>query len=106
MTRDVAYFLIMVTGHHVSYDGHSHTIISVIGLTDVFISELMRQPYALRLVFYRLAVYNGVLEVINNGFVDRMALPTRKQILTPYQNKQHTKSSTVEAVDLSTTGAV
>jgi hypothetical protein len=34
----------------------------------------MRQAYALRLVLHRLAVHDGMLEVIYDGFVDRMTL--------------------------------
>jgi hypothetical protein len=35
----------------------------------------MGQPYALRLVLHRLAVNNGMLEVIYDRLVDRMTLP-------------------------------
>ena len=43
-------------------------------LTDVFVRQLVGQTDPLRLVLDRLAVHNGVLELLNDGLVDGIAL--------------------------------
>lgn len=65
----------------------------------------MGQAYALRLVLDRLAVHNGVLELLNNRLVDRITLDRVSKGFLIWSG-MHTKSSTVQAVDLRTTGAV
>jgi hypothetical protein len=43
-------------------------------LTDVFVCKFVRQSDSLRLVFDRASIDNGMLELLNNGFVNGVAL--------------------------------
>ena len=42
--------------------------------TDVFVSQLVGETHTLGLVLYRLAVDDGVLELLENGAVDGVTL--------------------------------
>ena len=46
-----------------------------ISLTDILVGKFVREPYALRLMLHRFAIYDGYLELVNNRFVDRITLP-------------------------------
>lgn len=43
-------------------------------LTDVFVGQLVRQAYTLRLMLDRFAVYDSVFELLYNCFVDGVTL--------------------------------
>ena len=81
-------------------------------LTDVFICQFMGQANTLWLMLNRTTIYNGMFELFDDGFVDRITLCSRRhELLGPeFVNEGATgvltKSSTVEAFLLRTTGAV
>ena len=74
-------------------------------LTDVFIGKFVGQTHPLRLVLHRLSIHDRVLELLHDSFVDSIAL-------TFYQDRPMnkiippTKSSTLQAFFLSTTGVL
>ena len=74
-------------------------------LTDVFIRKLVRETHPLRLMLHRLSVYNRVLELLDNGFMDSIAL-TWRQHAQSRKTDSLTKSSTVHAFFLNTTGVL
>lgn len=65
------YRLIIVTDCKVSILASDHVWAQ---LTDIFISQLVRQPNALRLMLDRFAIYNSNLELLGNGLVNGVAL--------------------------------
>ena len=83
--------------------------------TYVFIGQLVGEPDPLRLVFHRLAIDNGRLELLGDGPVDGVALGSRTRsrqsrgvLATSFHSSSQrrlTKSSTVHLVERSTTGA-
>jgi len=72
----------------------------------------MGQANALRLMLNRTTVYNGMFELFNNGLMDGVALYShmgQPNLLSSRQDGATwalTKSSTVEAFCLRTTGAL
>jgi hypothetical protein len=44
-------------------------------LTDIFICEHVRKTHTLGLMLDRLAVHNGVFEILDDRLMDRMTLP-------------------------------
>lgn len=56
-------------------------------------------------MLHRLTVYDRMLELLDNGFVDSIAL-TWRQHTQPRKTDLLTKSSTVHAFFLSTTGVL
>lgn len=45
--------------------------------TDIFVCKLVGKAHALWLMLDRLAVDDGVLEILHNGLVDGVTLPRR-----------------------------
>lgn len=87
------YRLMMVTGRllampcsaHDYQDGSKRTCLAIRGArgkrtvhTDVFVSQLVGETHTLGLVLHRLAVDDGVLELLENGAMDGVTLRTRK----------------------------
>ena len=82
------------------------TELEVCRLTNIFIRQLVGQTDTLGLVFDRSTVYDCVFELLNNGLVNSVALgKVSKNSQWPPWRLKLTKSSTVEAFFLSTTGA-
>jgi hypothetical protein len=76
-SQDFFYFLTMVTGRHVSNNSPLKVLYRCERHTNIFVGKLMGQTHALRLVLDRFAIYDGVLEVIDNRLVDGVTLPYR-----------------------------
>ncbi len=56
-------------------------------LTDVFVSQLMRETNTLGLMLDRLTIHDGMFELFYNRFVDCVALTrTNQQVIFPFQN--------------------
>lgn len=53
-----------------------------LGHTDIFVGELVRQPNTLWLMLHRFAVHNRLLELFDNGLVDRVTL--QHPLATPF----------------------
>lgn len=43
-------------------------------LTDIFVGKLVGEPHTLRLMFHRLAIHNRLLELLDDGLVNGVAL--------------------------------
>lgn len=74
-------------------------------LTDVLIGKLVGQTHPLRLMLHRLSIHDRVLELFYDGFVDSIAL-TCHQDRPLNKIAPPTKSSTLQAFFLSTTGVL
>lgn len=44
-------------------------------LTDVFVRKLMGEPDSLWLMLHRSSIHDGLLELLNDGFMNGVALP-------------------------------
>ena len=55
-------------------------------LTDILIRQLMRKAHSLRLMLHRLSIDNGVLELLNDLFVNGVALGPVSQIRLIYMD--------------------
>jgi hypothetical protein len=64
----------MVTGPKVSTDDPLRVLPETQVHTNIFIGELVGQTHALGLVLDRLAVHDGVFELLNDRLVDRVTL--------------------------------
>lgn len=73
--------------------------------TDVLVAKLVGQTHPLRLMLYGLPIHNCMLELLHDSFVNSIALTSGKQRPTD-KIESPTKSSTVQAVFLSTTGVL
>lgn len=75
--------------------------------TNIFVRKLVVQPNPLWLVLDRLSVHNRLLELLFNRAVNRITLyPSVCLVSGELGSWGHTKSSTVQAYDRRTTGAV
>lgn len=108
------HFLMMVTAQLVRFIllsrdlvGRSVCVSVCRELTDILICKLVRQSHTLRLMFYRAAIDDGLLELLHNSLVNGIALSNFHQGASIWsrQGALRTKSSTVHAFCRSTTGA-
>jgi len=82
------------------------------GRTDIFVGELVAEAYSLRLVLHRLAVDDGLTEILYNGLVDCIALGLcvslgqEERVVPIVEYRRLTKSSTVHLPCRKTTGDV
>lgn len=68
----VPYFLMIVTNvsHKLASSLAGGSLISRSRLTDILVRQLMAQPNSLWLMFNRLSVHDGVLEIVDDGLVN------------------------------------
>jgi len=81
-----AYFLMMVTNvsHLLASNSSRERFISRSGLTDILVRQLMIQAYSLWLMFNRLSVHDGVLELVDNSLVDLVTAAKESQYRVLY----------------------
>ena len=75
-------------------------------LTNVLVRKLMSQTHPLRLVLDGLPIYDGMLELLDDGLVDCITLYEKSTMFAPDSTETLTKSSTVHAFFLNTTGVL
>ncbi len=76
------------------------------GLTDVFVRKFMYKTDPLRLMFHRASVDDCLLELFNDGLMNSITLRQVSKRNSEGSVSHLTKSSTVEAFFLNTTGAL
>ena len=74
-------------------------------LTDVLIGKLVRQTHSLWLMLHRLSIHDRVLELLHDSLVNSIALICC-QYRPMNETAPPTKSSTLQAFFLSTTGVL
>ena len=81
-----SYFLMMVTNvsHLLASSPAGKSSSPGSGLTDILVRQLVIQAYSLWLMFNRLSVHDGVLELVDNGLVDLVTAAKESQYRVLY----------------------